>query len=497
MTTRSNTASRRVWLVLVVLACGWPAGACSDREKRAVADGSAQQTDRSAQEAVERVPEARQVGAAFVEVARRLAPSVVRVTTQQRARSSAHSRGPAHDLFEGTPFEDLFEQFGGVPRRPQAPRIGTGSGLVIDDRGHVLTNHHVVANADEVQVTFVDGKELPAKLVAADPDTDLAVLRVEGADAAPAEFGDSEALQVGQWLIAIGNPFGLDHSVTVGVLSAKGRYGFAPGKVEDFLQTDASINPGNSGGPLVSLDGKVVGINTMIAGLGTGVGFAVSEALARPISQQLIEHGKVTRPYIGIVMQTVTPDLTAALGAGAPESGAIVAEVRPGSPAERAGIQPGDVVVSVAGKRTTDSRAVQHAVLDQAIGEAVSITVWRDGAEQDVSLSPAALPDESAARGPSAGEGELGLGLQTLSPEVAQGLGLDAATRGAVVTRVRPGSTAQRAGLEAGDVIVRVDESPVSTAQQAAKLLGQERPGGHLARIRRGERSLFVAIQNP
>jgi serine protease Do len=299
-------------------------------------------------------------------------------------------------------------------------------------------------------------------------------------------------------LIAIGNPFGLDHSVTVGVLSAKGRYGFAPGQVEDFLQTDASINPGNSGGPLVNLNGEIVGINTMIAGLGTGVGFAVSEAIARPIAQQLIEQGKVTRPFIGLVMQTLTPELREAIGTGAPEAGALVAEVQSGSPAEQAGIQVGDVVVRVGGKATRDSRAVQHAVLEQKIGETATISVWRNGKELDLPVRPTALPESAPPGGRGNGrEGRLGLELQTLTPGIASKLGLDPAAKGAVVTAVRPGSAAQRAGLQAGDIIGSVDDAPATNANQVAQQLGRARAGGHLVRIQRGERSLFMAIPNP
>jgi serine protease Do len=275
------------------LACGWVGGARSNGENtHAVAHAAS---------APPPAPEARQVGESFVKVAERLAPSVVLIATVRKsgAEGSARMR-PDLNPFEGTPFEDFFDGFGS---RAPAPRAvsGMGSGVVIDAKGHILTNNHVVADADDLKVTFADGKELPGKLVGTDPKTDLAVIRADGANAPPAEFGDSETMRVGQWVIAIGNPFGLDHSVTVGVLSAKGRYGFAPDKLEDFLQTDASINPGNSGGPLVDLGGRVIGINTMIAGLGTGVGFAVSSAIAKPIARQLVEHGKVTRPHVGII----------------------------------------------------------------------------------------------------------------------------------------------------------------------------------------------------
>jgi serine protease Do len=476
-------------LLSSALACGWAGGVYSNA-KKAKADPPAKMTATA--------PEAREVGAAFVEVADRLAPSVVRITVQEQAPRASHGPGRELNPFEGTPFEHFFKNFGGEEPENPRPVTGMGSGVAIDDQGHILTNNHVVADADEVRVTFVDGKELKGKVVGTDPKTDLAVLKVD-AKTKPADFGDAEHMRVGEWVIAIGNPFGLDHSVTVGVLSAKGRYGFAPGKLEDFLQTDASINPGNSGGPLVNLNGQIVGINTMIAGLGTGVGFAVSEAIAKPIARQLIEHGKVTRPYLGIVMQSLTPELRKALGANAPEKGALVSQVQPGSPAEKAGIHLGDVVVRIAGKPTEDSRSVQRVVLDQNVGDTVTVSVWREGKELDLRVKTAELPADSAPRKAAGGsaEGKLGLSLQTLTPELADRFGLDHATKGALVTGARPGSSAAEAGLRAGDVIVEIDRAPVTSAEDAAKRFANDRNGGHLVRVQRGDTAIFLAIAPP
>jgi serine protease Do len=474
-----------------LLACGWVGGVLSSGStKKAAADASAQSPPA--------VPQAREVGNAFVEVADRLAPSVVQVTVQGSARAaSRRSRGEGNP-FEGTPFERFFERFGDSVPRDQAPTTGMGSGVVIDERGHILTNNHVVEDADDVRIKFVDGKELAAKVVGTDPKTDLAVVKVEG-KTQPAEFGDADKLRVGEWVIAIGNPFGLDHSVTVGVLSAKGRHGFAPGKLEDFLQTDASINPGNSGGPLINLSGKIIGINTMIAGLGTGVGFAVSEAIAEPIARQLIEHGKVTRAYIGIGMQTLSPDLREAFGAKAPDKGALVSQVQKDSPAARAGIRVGDIVIRVAGRPTEDSRAVQHAVLALKVGEEVPISVWREGKELDLKMKTAALPGDvgtevSGSRGGSGREGKLGLALQTLTPELAERLDLDRSLKGALITAVQPQSPAARAGLRNGDLIVEIDHGAVVSADDAASRLATDRDGGHLVRVQRGDTSIFVVL---
>jgi serine protease Do len=450
--------------------------------------------------ASDQVSDARRISEAFVTVAERLAPSVVRITARQRAANASSSderSSPEVDPFEDTPFERFFPGFQHNAPSAPVPKVGMGSGVVIDDQGHILTNNHVVADADEMEVTFVDGKELPAKLVGRDPRTDVAVIQVEGAKVQPATWGDSDKLQVGEWVIAIGNPFGLDHSVTVGVLSAKGRYGFAPGKLEDFLQTDASINPGNSGGPLVNLDGQVVGINTMIAGLGTGVGFAVSEAIARPIVQQLIETGKVTRPYIGILMQSMTPQLRQAIGEKAPEKGALVAQVMDKSPAKEAGVQEGDVVVKVDGQPTADSREVQRVVLGKKVGEKIKLDVWRQGKEQEITVRTATerRDNETAvAGGRNDKEGKLGLSLQTLSPEIASRLGIDEDAKGAVITAVQPGSPADVAGLREGDVVVGVDQSAVASAADVADKLHAKREGGHLVRIERSGGAFFVAI---
>ena len=487
---KPRSAPVTVLFVFLLLACGWAGGVYSNTHKQAAADPA---TKPAAQ-----VPEARQVGQAFVGVAEQWAPSVVRITIKEQRPKAVKFRRDVNP-FEGTPFEHFFEDFGEQSPDAPTPMVGMGSGVVIDDKGHILTNDHVVAHADDVQVTFVDGKELKGRVVGTDPKTDLAVVKVDGSTK-PASFGDAEHMQVGEWVIAIGNPFGLDHTVTVGVLSAKGRRGFVSGKLEDFLQTDASINPGNSGGPLVNLNGQVIGINTMIAGLGTGVGFAVSESIAKPIAMQLIEHGKVTRPYIGIVMQSLTSDLRQALGSGAPEKGALVSQVQKGSPAEQAGVHVGDIVLRVAGKATEDS-AVQRAVLEQHVGDKLSLSLWRDGKELELSVKTAELPAEASDREQHAGGGEmkgkLGLGLETLTPELAEKVGVDRATKGAVISSVRPGSVAAEAGLRAGDVIMEVDRSPVNNADDAAKLLGKSRSGGHLARVQRGDTSVFVVIPEP
>ncbi len=339
----------------------------------------------------EQVTDARMLSRTFAQVASQLSPSVVRISVTK----GGHSQRTMHrggNPFEGTPFGRFFGDEGdeGGGQR----QSGLGSGVVIDKKGYILTNNHVVEDADDVKVTFVDGKTVPGKVIGTDPRSDLAVVKVDGIGVQAAKMGDSDKLQVGEWVIAIGNPFGLDHTVTVGVLSAKNRSVSGGGKFEDFLQTDASINPGNSGGPLVNLDGEVIGINTMIAGIGTGIGFAVPSSMMKPVTEQLINGGHVRHPYVGIRMQDLTPELQKGLGKGAPERGALVGQLEPGSPAEKAGAQAGDVIVAVNGTPTPDGRTVQRLIANGKVGQKVDLTLWRDG--KNVHVSPQTI--ESARR---------------------------------------------------------------------------------------------------
>jgi serine protease Do len=447
------------------------------------------------------VADARTLSRTFAQVAAQLSPSVVRISITKTMKIHGRRMNP----FQGTPFDRFFggpdeEDENGQAEGPK--QRGTGSGVVIDKKGYILTNNHVVEDADEVKVSFVDGKTVNGKVIGTDPKSDLAVVKVDNVDVQAARLGDSEKVAVGEWVIAIGNPFGLDHTVTVGVLSAKNRSGFDSGHYEDFLQTDASINPGNSGGPLVDLDGEVIGINTMIAGIGTGIGFAVPSSMAKPISDQLIKNGRVRRPYLGVMMQDITPELRKSLGQGAPEKGALVGQVQPGSPAEKAGIKPRDVITEIDKTPVTGSKSVQRTVLGKSIGQKVNVNVWRDGKSQVLGTTLAELPgEERQAMRPNEGEGaspkaKLGLGLRSLTPELTERLGVPRDQKGAVVTSVRDGSPAQEAGVQTGDIILEIDRKPVSTADDAVKVLQQDPSGGHLLRIRRRDGALFIVV-NP
>jgi serine protease Do len=443
--------------------------------------------------------DARSFSRTLAQVAAQLSPSVVRISIVKGGKPgpAAHRRGG--NPFEGTPFDRFFGEGdeGGAMTPKQR---GLGSGVVIDKRGYILTNNHVVEDADEVKVTFIDGKTVDGKVVGTDPKSDLAVVKVTGVDVKAAKLGDSDKMQVGESVMAIGNPFGLDHTVTVGVLSAKNRAVQGGGQFEDFLQTDASINPGNSGGPLINLDGEVIGINTMIAGIGTRVGFAVPSSMAKPIVDQLISGGHVRRPYVGIRMQELTPEFQKALGQGAPEKGALVDNVEPGAPADSAGVKNRDVIVAVNGQPIADSRGVQRAVLGTSIGAKVDLTLWRDGKTVHVYPVTRELPGDNAiaarenGRSPAESRGKLGLGLASLTPNIAAELGIDGHAKGAVVTSVRDGSPAQEAGLQQGDIIVEVDRRPVSTADDAVSALQTSKAPVHLVRVRRGADAMYLTL---
>jgi Do/DeqQ family serine protease len=334
--------------------------------------------------------------AAFVSVAERVRPAVVHIGTVQVARGQRPDIGGAPtDPF----FKDFFDQFFG--RTPGAPRgefrqPGLGSGVIIDKRGYVLTNFHVIRGADAVTVRLSSKQEYRGRTAGVDPKTDLAVVRFETTEELKvAALGNSDALRVGEWAIAIGNPFGLDQTVTVGVVSATGRADVGISSYENFIQTDASINPGNSGGPLVNLHGEVIGINTAIVATGQGIGFAIPANMARRITSQLIERGKVTRGWLGVAMQPITSELAQALGLSSTK-GAVVARVSPGSPAAAADLKQNDVIVSFDGTVVDDYHHVQRLAADAEVGKTVKLEIVRDRAKRTVNLKIAEAPESAA-----------------------------------------------------------------------------------------------------
>jgi Do/DeqQ family serine protease len=337
------------------------------------------------------------LGQAFVEVAKEVQPSVVNITTEKTIAVQPWDRF-GEDFFKGSPFEDFFRGFGFGPpgggREYQYKQRSGGSGVIVDKEGYILTNNHVVEGADKVKVRLNDGREFIATIKGQDPRTDLAVLHIKAKDLPVARLGDSDKLEVGEWAIAIGSPFGLEHTVTVGVISAKGRSGLGTGTYEDFIQTDASINPGNSGGPLINIDGEVIGINAMIIQPGTGIGFAIPINMAKQILNDLIKKGKVVRPWLGISAQDLSPELSEHFKVKE-KGGVLVSEVHPGTGAEKAGLVSGDIILSVDDKPIKNASELVKEIQKKKVGEKVKLSIIREGKPLVIEVTTMAMPEKA------------------------------------------------------------------------------------------------------
>jgi serine protease Do len=423
----------------------------------------------------------------FALLAREAAPGVVNVHTSRTVRVV----GPGM----GGPLDELFREFFGGPP-PGMPREGLqrslGSGFVVSADGLVVTNDHVVNGVDRITVIFKDGTEAEAEIVGQDAKTDLALLRVRGrTDLHPLRFGDSDAVLPGDWAVAIGNPFGLDHTVTVGIVSAIGRdLGQTP--YDDFIQTDAAINPGNSGGPLLNLAGEVIGINNQINPQANTIGFAVPSNLAREIIPQLQDHGRVTRGWLGVAVQPITPELAEAMQLGVSE-GALVTQVAPSSPAAAAGVERGDAIVRFGEQPIARPRDLSRAVARTAVGQEVLLEIARRGERQTLRVTIQEMADEQGATRRSADRGglaELGLRVQDLTPALREQLGFSG--EGVLVAEVDPEGPA--AALRPGDVVLEVDRQPV---RNTAELLSRVRAGGPslLFLVQRGGGAVYVVVE--
>lgn len=401
----------------------------------------------------------------FSGLAESVSPAVVNISTEK----TVNGGGRVYKHFSQNPFgnddsmNELFERFfGGQPQREFKQR-SLGSGFIIDKEGYIVTNNHVVENTDQIKVILKDEKEYQAKIIGTDKNTDLALIKIEADEKLTVlDMGDSDHLKVGQWVVAIGNPFGLGHTVTAGIVSAKGRV-IGSGPYDDFIQTDTSINPGNSGGPLIDLKGRVVGINTAIIQNGQGIGFAIPSNMASNIIKQLKEHGNVTRGWLGVSIQPITEEIAAYYGLKS-KKGALVMEVFPGDPADKAGIKPKDIIIEVDGKTVDGSRDLTAIVADIDVDRKVKVKLLRDGKEITVDVKVAKRDDKALAGGGAPVEKglELGLSLSVITPEIQKRLNLKTA-QGLLVTRVEPGSKAAKAGVNRGDVIDEVNRKPVRT----------------------------------
>ncbi len=433
----------------------------------------------------------------FVEIAKRDTPAVVNISTTTIVRQ----RRPSNRRRRPTPFDEFFGQdeffdrfFGEMPER-DLKQQSLGSGFIVDEEGYILTNNHVVENADDIKVTLADGRSYQAEVRGADPKTDIALIKIDAENHLPvAVLGDSDALEVGEWVMAIGNPFGLKHTVTVGVVSAKGRT-IGTGPYDDFIQTDASINPGNSGGPLINMKGEVVGINTAI--IGQGIGFAIPVNLAREIMGHLRDKGVVTRGWLGVQIQAITPELAESLGLGG-KKGALIAGVFKGDPADEAGIKPGDVIVKFDGKAVASDRDLVSLVGSTLVGRKVKVELLRGEKKVSVMVEVAERKDgEEAAAGDSESLQplKLGISVQELTRELAERLNLDSRS-GVLVTEVEAGSAADRAGINRGDVIVEVNRRAVSSLKDFGAAIRKAGKGDSLLLlVKRGQASLFIVVK--
>jgi len=443
------------------------------------------------------------VSLTFAPLVRKTLPAVVTVeTTVKATQTRTRQRAP-----QGLPpgLEDFFG-FGGPG--PQEPRRGggTGSGVIVTRDGYILTNNHVVEGATDVKVTLSDRRELTAKVIGTDPRTDVAVIKIDANNLSVLPISDSTKVQVGDDALAMGNPFGIGQTVTMGIISATGRGGLNPENYEDFIQTDAAINPGNSGGALVNTSGQLIGINTAIlsrTGGNQGVGFAIPVNMAREVMDQLVKTGKVTRGYMGAGVQDITPELARAFKLPS-AAGAAITTVEPGSPAEKAGLQAGDVVTAVNGDPIADSGALRLRISRTSPGTDVRLTVQREGGQRELTVNLARLPERGGPTGRNDDEGPAGEGTASglngvsvtdLSSEIAGELQLPRGTRGVVVSRVEPESAAAEAGLRRGDVITQVNRRPVGSVREFETAVGRG-TGTTLLLVNRGGGSVFIPI-NP
>jgi serine protease Do len=450
----------------------------------------------------------RQTGKAFAAVAKEVSPAVVFIQVEKTVdQSSVQFFSP---FGEGSPFgDDFLRRFFGTPlpegpnqydRAPQRQQvIGQGSGFIISKDGYILTNNHVVGDADKVTVKLVDGREFTAKTIGTDPHSDVAVIKIDSENLPTLPLGDSDAIEVGEWVVAIGNPFGLSHTLTVGVVSAKGRSSVGIADYENFIiQTDAAINPGNSGGPLVDLDGRVVGMNTAIfssSGGYMGIGFAIPINMAKAIKDQLIQTGSVIRGYLGISIQDLTPELAESFGLE-DHKGILVAEVTEDSPADKAGLKQGDVIIEFAGKPVNEVGPFRNLVALKTPGSKEKMTILRDGKRKTLSVTIGKLPDEGPSTTAASHSMEkLGFTVQTLTPDLARQFGIQD-EKGVVVTRVTQESAAAMAGIKPGTIIIEVNRRTVNDTDDFKQAIAEtSEKGTVLLLIKEGQHTRYVALR--
>lgn len=427
----------------------------------------------------------------FVELAKRLKPTVVNISTTKNITPQRMYR-TAPNPFGTDPFEDFFEHFFDNQQRRPHKEKSLGSGFIFNDDGYIITNNHVVAGADDIKVKLSDGREFKAELKGTDDKLDLALLKIDAKDHLPvAQLGDSDALEIGEWVMAIGNPFGLSQTVTAGIISAKGRV-IGSGPYDDYLQTDASINPGNSGGPLFNSEGRVIGINAAIVAGGQGIGFAIPINLAKAAIMQLKESGKVTRGWLGVAVQPITLDLAKSFGMEE-ERGALVADVTKDSPADKAGLKSGDIILEFDGKPIKEFHDLPRLVAATPIDTKVQVKVLRDGKAETRSVAIGRLSEAGESGGQI--QEKTGLVVSELTRELAAKLNLKD-TSGVVVAEVAPGSLAEQSGIMPGDVVKEMNGQKIEGLADYDKAASGLKKGSILRMLlRRGGNSLYVAFR--
>lgn len=433
----------------------------------------------------------------FTGVAKKAIPAVVSVQTKGKQKAPA---------FGGRDFEDdIWERFFGIPRpvggapTPPQMQMGQASGFLVDAAGHILTNAHVVRDSEEISVLLSDGREFQAKLIGQDPNTDVALLKIEGKDFPFLPLGDSSQAEVGQWVAAVGNPFGLQASLTAGVVSALSRTNLDLAALEDFIQTDAAINRGNSGGPLLNLNGEVIGMATALAsntGGYIGIGFAIPSNIAKYVMNQFLASGKVSRGFLGVVLQQITYDSAMALGLPKVE-GALVAEVQDSSPASAAGLKRGDVILKYNNQSVETASGLRMAVSLLAPGTEITLTILRNKETLPVKVLVGSFPeggDLQAGTGTPQAENLLGITVQELTPELAQKLGY-AKEQGVVVSGVAPGSPANWVGLKSGSLVMEINQQPIASVRQFNSAIGELKRGSHvLLLVRQDQATRYIAL---
>jgi len=430
----------------------------------------------------------------FADLAEKVKPAVVNISTTKTLRGGG-SRSP----FGGSPFDryfgdDFFDRFFGDTPRREFKQQSLGSGFILSADGYIFTNNHVVEQSDKILVKLSDGREYDAKIIGRDAKTDIALIKIKPNENLPiVEIGDSDKLRVGEWVMAIGNPFGLEQTVTVGIVSAKGRV-IGAGPYDNFIQTDASINPGNSGGPLFNMEGKVIGINTAIVAQGQGIGFAIPIAMAKSILPDLKAKGKVTRGWMGISVQDISEDMAKSLQLK-DRRGAMITEAFKNNPADRAGLKAGDIVTDINGKKIKDTHELLLAIAGFHVGEKINIKVLRDGKELSFQVTVSERKDQPEVVAGKSGQENFGMAVQDITPEIARYLGIPR-KGGVIVVKVEEGSPADEVGIQPQDIILQVNKVKINSMKDYAQEIGRKSSKGSvMLLVKRGQATFFVALR--